>query len=160
MGKCDFVKPSVDFLKINEQTKKEDKTIKKDKAFNDPETEQAVDVSKYCTGFYYAESVCYQKCQDICPGTINDFKNYKSCPACDDIKNKNEKENCLKEQPDCIKEQLNSRACTFSKDFKNFGQCMNGCRQSCTNFCETVYSCCADDLKKCQDKSYLIISYG
>ena len=124
LGECYLAKPYVEFLKIVEETKKEDEIIAKQKIFRDPYTNKYIDISRYCKGFFYADAKCYQTCRNICPG-INpqSFQLLKSCSA-----------NNL----DCLKASFNR--CPVDSIFNSFQDCLGPCKNKCLKLCQERYN--------------------
>ena len=146
ISRCYLVKPYVDFLKIKEQTKNDQKQISISKSFVDPETQKEVEISNYCKGYKYESAQCFQFCDDLCPGiSASDVANYKNCKSCFDIDNPQQMESCLLEQIACMKNAYNQRSCSYETDGQkpaNFQACMYSCvGQELTNCCEYQTSC-------------------
>ena len=145
LGQCYLAEPYVDFLKTVEKTKKEEKTIIVQKTFNDPETQDLIDVYKYCKGFEYAKSDFYSKCQNICPEKID--QNLSCYQQCD------------KNDSACIKNCYNNRLCPAytpksanpSSRAVTFMDCINGLREECIDSCNKKYSCDRKELDKCKE---------
>jgi len=152
---CYLVKSSVDLLQLLESTEKDEKIILRNRSFGDIMTGKVIDSSKYCEGFNYTGSVCYSKCQNICPETLslkNNLKNYESCDGNCDEKKGNEKEKCLTAEKKCLKEYYDNRECPKNySDFKTFPECMDNCKQQCLDACDQNYSCSQEELKKCKE---------
>lgn len=153
VASCYNIKSSVEFLKIKEQTKKEDRVTALSVPWNDGNTN--IDASKYCSGFNYSNSSCYSSCNNMCPDTTQDtIKCYNSCikKQCDASD-----ANCLKKQQNCISDCQNKRACLFqdpsnNKQAKTFEACVTNCRDDCSDLCAQKYLICSDDYKLCKSQ--------
>jgi len=143
LGRCYLAEPYVDFLKTIEKTKTEEKIIIAQKTFSDPETQELIDVYKYCEGFQYAGSDFYSKCQTICPETMEqNIDCYKKC-------NKNDNA--------CIKNCYDNRPCpaytesaASNSSTATFTDCIEGLRKECLDVCKKKYSCSDKELEKCE----------
>jgi len=134
LSSCYLAKSYQDFLKILEGAFKDNTLVIKEKVFTDPYTGEPVDISRYCTGFLYAESNCFQVCRNICPGTLeSDFACYRGCPSCPD-----QDEACLTQQKECIKSCFDTSSCIPQEvgNFSSFTDCLVSCRNSCIEDCE------------------------
>lgn len=147
---CYITKAYVDFLKTSQETKTTDTIIMKQPVFNDPVSQAPVDITKYCKGFSYANSNCFNVCQNICPGwSEQDFKRYASCPDCSKA-DPDKKAECLKDQKTCMREKFNLRQCASNSSFSNFGQCISACKNQCADNCAKKYPGCSEEYKQCK----------
>ena len=145
LGKCYYAISSIDFLKIYEQTRPEEKIILKNKTYSDATTGNPVDISRYCNGFSYGNSNCFNSCQNLCPGDPQkDLSCYKNCEQCqaDDF-------NCLAKQKICMEKCYNQRECVKKDNFGNFSGCIAYCRGQCSNSCAKKFPGCSADIAKC-----------
>ncbi len=144
LGKCYLVKSYIDFLKIKEEVKKEDKKIEWKETFKDPYTDEDIDISRYCEGFLYDNSQCFHTCRNICPGTDEwDFSCYKDCPQCPEGNR-----NCLERQKECLKERFDESECPGNSNFANFKDCLIKCRDQCLEACKKEKEQC---LEACEE---------
>lgn len=149
VASCYKVKSSVDFLKLKEGVKKEDKKIIESKQWDD------VDSSKYCKGFNYANSSCYKLCSDTCPDTTQEVaKCYSKCTT---NRCNAEDKDCLDKQQECIGDCYESRACLFQdpsnkKSADTFKKCVSNCREDCSELCSKRYLLCSEEYKQCQNQ--------
>lgn len=146
VANCYKIKSSVDFLKLKEGVKPEDKKIIDSKQW------QNVDSSEYCEGFNYANSSCYRLCNNMCPDTTP--KIIECYNGCIKDRCKIDDEDCFKKQQECIGKCYESRACLFqdpSNDKKadTFKQCISNCREDCSDLCSRRYLLCSEDYKRC-----------
>lgn len=133
---CYLSTPYSDFLGVAKQNK----------------TANVGDISQYCAGFAYNNSQCYSQCQKMCPGdTSDDFDLYQGCKSCSGKTGK-EKEKCLTEMQNCMKKKYDKRTCPYSDTYKNFDECMQGCKNQCINLCQRQYIGCSDQMKQCVEK--------
>ncbi|TSC95011.1 MAG: hypothetical protein CEN87_23 [Parcubacteria group bacterium Licking1014_1] len=157
LGKCYLAEPYIDFLKTAEKTRKEDKIMLVQKTFSDPEQNEPIDIARYCKGFDYANSDCFNFCRNACPETTEAvLMCYKNAPKCDD-KNIINKEKCLKEQDAFLKKCYNERPCppelSPDKAFRTFKNCLADCRQQCSSSCDkTIPRSQTEDIDKCKKK--------
>jgi len=154
LGGCYLVKSYVDFLKIKEEIKKEDKNIEWEETFKDPYTDEDIDISRYCKGFLYDNNQCFHTCRNICPGTDEwDFSCYKDCPQCPEGNR-----NCLERQKECLKECSDESECPGNSNFANFKDCLTKCRDQCLEVCKKEKEQCYQDCEeipkddKCREK--------
>lgn len=157
---CYLAKSYIDLLKSYEQTKKENRIILSEKSFYDSESSRAIDISKYCKGYNYANSSCFKKCNDACPDT-SAIDGYKSCENCraGDLA-------CKSRQQECIKKAYNLRPCPFGSgsfaetEYINFEGCMASCQTDCADSCSKKYLSCSKEyslcINQCQDDSRCI----
>jgi hypothetical protein len=146
VSRCYLAKSYVDFIKIKEQTKEDQKKIGISKSFIDPVTQQEIDISNYCKGHKYESAQCFQFCDDICPGiSATDIANYKKCNSCESINDPQQMETCLFEQMLCMKNYYNQRSCSYTVSGQkpaNFQSCMYSCiGEGLAECCENQTSC-------------------
>lgn len=139
LGKCYYAMSSIDFLKMYEQTQPEEKIILKNKTYSDATTGSWIDISKYCNGFSYGNSTCFNSCQNLCPGDPQkDLSCYKNCPLDDSA---------------CMEKCYSQRECIKKNNFGNFEGCISYCRGLCSDSCENkISSCSENELEKCKQK--------
>ena len=148
LGRCLYAMSSIDFLKIYEQTRPEEKIILKNKTYSDATTGSVVDISKYCNGFSYGNSSCFNSCQSLCPGNPQkDQVCYKGCEQCNP-----DDSACLARQKTCMEKCYNQRECVKKDNFGNFEGCIAYCRGQCSNNCANKFSSCSTDITKCQQQ--------
>jgi len=148
LANCYTAKSSVDLLEIIEATKKEEKVIMVQKTFTDPATNTLVDSSKYCKGFSYANSDCYNTCQNVCPGYSQQAIDcYKGCPEC-----KDNDSSCLKGQKRCMQQCFDSRECVFGNFSGTMQNCINTCKNQCSDICSQQFLQNSDEFKKCKER--------
>ncbi len=166
---CYLSKSYADYVKIQKQTDKKDKTIVAEKPFKNPQTSKAIDIAKYCGGFNYGNSDFFITCQKICPGdSAANLKCYKNCPPVDnkcpncspnDTACLNEQKQCqnrlkplLERQKKCTSDCYDSQKCIYSdnNNFGNLKQCINYYQNKCKEDCSNKYLPCSDDFKRCQ----------
>lgn len=148
LANCYTAKSSVDLLEIIEATKKEEKVIMIQKTFTDPATNTLVDSSKYCKGFSYANSDCYNTCQNMCPEYSQQAIDcYKGCPEC-----KDNDLNCLKGQKKCMQQCFDSRECVAGNFSGTMQNCINNCRNQCSDICSQKFLQNSDEFKKCKER--------
>jgi hypothetical protein len=148
LANCYTAKSSVDLLEIIEATTKKEKVIMVQKTFTDPATSTLVDSSKYCKGFSYANSDCYNTCQNMCPEYSKEAIDcYKGCPEC-----KDNDLNCLRAQKQCMQQCFDSRECVFSNFFGTMKDCINNCRNQCSDICSQKFLQNSDEFKKCKER--------
>ncbi len=134
LGKCYLAKTYAEFLKTTVETKKEDKIIVKQKFFKDPYTDEHVDISRYCKGFLYENSQCFNTCRNIHKIDSQVFQCFKGCSPDDS---------------DCLKD------CFDSPPFKD---CLIKCRNQCLGVCKKEEEQCSEDCEEipeddeCQEK--------
>lgn len=142
--------PPVSLLKEVEGTETEKYAILKNKPFLDPETNTPVDATRYCKGFNYANSDCFNKCNNACPDTSDAaILCFTQCPVCDPYDY-----DCLEDQRECTEDCYFSRPCTFGDDSyqnQDFEECVSLCQDSCLNTCTKKYATCSDQFNKCKN---------
>jgi len=149
LDRCYLAVPYVDLLKTQETTNEQQRLIKVEKTFTDPETSSLIDASKYCKGFNYAYSSCFKKCNDLCPDSSNEaIQLYQQCEKCD-----GGDAECIRAQKECIKDKYNSRPCTYNTQnpSQKFGECVSSCQSDCTSACSKKYTTCSSEYKICQN---------
>ena len=149
LSECYLSKAYVDFLKLDEETKKEEKKIVVQKIFKDPVTEKLVNISRYCKGYQYANSQCFHTCRNMCPGTMQeDFNCYKGTPIC-----KADDKKCLESQLKKMKECTDKSKCVENSDgYSNFNQCMEVCEKKCIESCSEKEGVCPQASEECEKK--------
>ncbi len=151
LSSCYLAVSYIDLLGEFETTDSQQKFIKTEKIFGDPETGDKVDASKYCKGFNYAYSSCYKKCNDLCPDTSDKaIELYQKCESCSN----NRTAECLEKQQKCIQDAYNSRPCIYNaKDTsQKYSDCISSCRDDCQTECSKKYLLCSGEYALCQKK--------
>src|SRR3989344_4223447 len=64
LDNCYYSTSYIDFLKLYEGARPEEKIILKNKTYSDSETKDKINISKYCNGFSYGDSSCFNVCQN------------------------------------------------------------------------------------------------
>jgi len=138
LGQCYLSTPYIDLLKIYKSTNQQEKMILVQRPFSDPVTGGAMDATKYCKGFNYANSDCLKRCNDECPDdSANAIKLYSGCGGNND-------------QAACVKDVYIQRPCPLGDGtYKNFEGCMSACKNDCSNLCAKKYSSCTKDYETC-----------
>ena len=144
LGKCYLAVPYIDIVKTYQTTNQQDTIILTNKTYNDPQTNNKVDASKYCNGFNYSNSTCLQKCNNMCPDSSTEALNlYKDCTD-------------PKTQKTCIEDAYNKRPCLYSDNSSNapktFGDCIDSCQSDCVDNCSKEYLPCSDQYKICKSQ--------
>jgi len=155
LNRCYFSMPYIDFMKVYEQTDPKNTVILKNKTYSDETTGDKVDISKYCNGFSYGNSTCFNVCQNLCPGDPKtDLACYKNAPKCDpkDFENETAYSNCLAQQQAKITECYNQRKCLDNSNYGNFLGCISFCRGKCVEDCAKGFMSCSPDFAKCRQK--------
>jgi len=134
INNCYLVRSAAEFYKIKEQTSEETTLISVTNNYVDKETSDPIG-SKYCKGFNYENSSCFEYCSNICPDISEDNKIY----------------DCYKTADSEIKAQkcFNEKKCTLG-DFKGtFKECIGSCQKNCSAICEKKYAKCSDQYNEC-----------
>lgn len=141
LSKCYLAKPYLEFIKTAEQTNKDNETIVIQKNY-DNYTGEPTDISKYCSGYNYANSSCQVSCENMCPVSSTQNANlYASCQTCLPT----DPPSCLQNQKTCMAQKINERLCNQNpKGINTFSQCMNSCKKDCTDNCDIKYKVCKD----------------
>lgn len=142
---CYLAKPYVELLKTDEQTDKKEKIIAKILTYN--QYGSPIDISKYCSGYDYANSNCQTSCENICPvSSLNNASAYKTCPTCSPANTPE----CLQLQKICMAEKVNERKCNSNPEgFAKFSECMYSCKNTCSDNCKEKYKTCTNILDPC-----------
>jgi hypothetical protein len=145
LSKCYLAIPYVDFLKLSQEVKKPD-TVMSITSFNDPKTNEDLNVAKYCKGFNYANSSCYKKCDAMCPDANSDaLQLFKQCDKNCNVEDKI----CLKDQEICINNAYISRPCIYggNPSAQTFETCISSCQNTCVEECKEQFTTCTDPNK-------------
>lgn len=123
------------------------------------------EIGKYCGGFNYQNSECYQKCSDMCPLAPATLSCYGTCaqnnpcvkPVYADYNLESSYnrdmvlyKKCIVEQEKCMTKCYEQNPCKNSQDYPNFKKCMTTCTNSCQTLCTVKYATCSEDFKLCQ----------
>ncbi|MBU3934663.1 hypothetical protein KKC00_01730 [Patescibacteria group bacterium] len=147
LSECYFIKPYVELLKLIEKTDNKKTTIKVEEIFKDPVTNQNIDISKYCMGFNYKNSDCFQACQNSCPGiNENALSKLRACVV--DIDRLSSGALSAGET-DCLKKAFH--LCP-GKNSDTFDKCLTDCKKRCLSLCDEKYLPNSAEIKSCQDK--------
>lgn len=133
LNKCYFAIPHVDLIKTFEGEEKDKRIILKepiDEKYKDPLTGETLNTSKYCSGFNYANSSCYKKCNDMCPDSSSEALTLYS--GCSDGKT-------------CLNNAYNKRPCPNS-GYSSFEECIGSCIDSCRDNFENTGDECFNNL--------------
>ena len=155
LDNCYYSTSYIDFLKLYEGARPEEKIILKNKTYSDSETKDKINISKYCNGFSYGDSSCFNVCQNVCPGdSQKDLSCYKSCKKCDikDFDNESDYYDCIDEQKPCMEKCYNQRKCLPNDNYGNFERCVSYCKVNCSDSCSNEFSDDPKGLADCQKK--------
>jgi hypothetical protein len=142
MGECYLSKSYKDFLKLMEETLKDNATIQLVKIFKDPVTTEDIDASRYCKGFGYENASIFNVCQKICLPGANEISldALKNCPT----------------GSGCSDEEIKSdfyKCAPNNYGFQSFQQCLTEKTNQCKDICQIKYVNCPDSLQEqeCED---------
>ena len=155
LNRCYYAAPYIDFLKLYEQTRPEEKIILKNKTYSDSETNNKIEIAKYCNGFSYGNSSYFNVCQNLCPGdSQQDLSCYKNAPKCDlkDFDNESDYYDCIEKQKPYMEKCYNQRKCLQNNNYGNFEGCIAYYRGTCSSSCENQFSNDPKGLATCQKK--------
>lgn len=167
VAQCPMIKSYIDLQQRDEQTDKEITLLK----VNSSEP----DAKKYCTGFNYANSQCYNQCSQMCPIQKKDISCFQECvnnTKCEEKNNEYKKclekitnnpalavsmcdmfkklyDQCLVKENECATKCYRERECKDNPDFPKFKDCMVGCNNNCQSLCKIKYLTCSDEFKAC-----------
>lgn len=153
---CYITTSYMDLVKRYETADKEKVTLAiKDDSFKDPETKEPINASKYCSGFNYANSSCFKKCNDMCPDNTDELKQkYLECEKkkCDPTDK--EYADCLAKQQECVSSAYNTRRCIYDglDEPQKFESCISSCQGSCSIFCDERYAKCSSENAVCKNQ--------
>ena len=142
MASCRNIIPYVDVLQTNTISDKNNLiNIKKQSDLTDFQTGAKIDSSKYCAGFNYANSNCFEQCNNFCPddssAAINIYKGGSTTNFVNTYKNRP----C----PNSGGGSGDNQAPTYS----TFGDCITGCQNNCQTYCGQEYSSCSPEYNFC-----------
>ncbi len=155
LSKCYLAVSYFDFWKTFEKTRPEEKVILKKQIYTDSETGKKIDISKYCNGFSYGNSTCFNVCQNLCPGNPQeDFACYKQVPPCNykDYDDDSDYYDCLALQAIEMDKCYAKRKCQNNPGgYTNFAGCLAFCRGKCSRDCLIKYPMCSEDYTNCNN---------
>lgn len=143
-----FVKPYVELLRLMEGTDDGALTVDINEPFRDPVTNQVIDISKYCSGFEYANSNCFHTCQNICPGANTNSLN--ALRTCSVNTQRLLSDTLTAQEINCLKTAFHQ--CPNSAPFDEFGECLTDCKEQCSALCDQKYASCSDKLESCKNE--------
>ncbi len=155
LDNCYYSTSYIDFLKLYEQTRPEEKIILKNKTYSDSGTNNKIDIAKYCNGFSYGNSSYFNVCQNLCPGdSQEDLSCYKNAPKCDlkDFDNESDYYACIEKQKPEMEKCFNQKKCLQNDNYGNFEGCIAYYRNACSDTCKDQFSNDQKGLGVCQKK--------
>jgi len=154
LNTCYLAIPSIDLIRNIEATPYSSRLILVNKTFEDPITENLIDSSKYCTGFGYKNSSCFENCNNSCPDTSQQAMSNFSTGDCRQCKvGDGDYDSCINKQQECVINAFKAKLCVNGENSsQKLKDCLNSCQDKCQENCAKKYLACSNEFNSCKSQ--------